>query len=64
MTHTITLTPEQLGELHVTLGLRLDDVRSTLNSPHQLIAEVSRRQLDRIQPLFEMIEQKVMEAYK
>ena len=58
-THSLTLTEQQLQELHVTLVERIVHLEDDTQHSNATIAEISQRQLDRVRPLLALVEQKI-----
>ena len=55
-TFNLELTLEELQELHVTLVVRVSELRESLHSDNKPIVEISMRQLERTRPLLYYIE--------
>ena len=58
-THSLTLTWQQLQELHVTLVKRVFQLENDTQHSNATIAMISQRQLDRVRPLLALVEQKI-----
>jgi hypothetical protein len=52
----LELTLEELQELHVTLVVRVGELRESLHSENKSIVEISLRQLERTRPLLYYVE--------
>jgi hypothetical protein len=55
-TFNLELTLEELQELHVTLVVRVSELRESLHSDNKPIVEISMRQLERTRPLLYYVE--------
>lgn len=53
---TLNLTLEEAQELHVTLLVRVGELREALHSDNTGLAEASMRQLERTRPILYYIE--------
>jgi hypothetical protein len=53
---TLNLTLEEMQELHVTLLVRVGELREAVHSDNTPLAEASMRQLERTRPLLYYIE--------
>jgi hypothetical protein len=50
-TYNIELQIDEIGELHVTLCLRVAELEHETASPNRVIAEIAERQLRRVLPM-------------
>lgn len=55
-TFNIELTLEEMQELHVTLVVRVGELRESVHSDNDLFAQASMRQLERSRPLLYYVE--------
>jgi hypothetical protein len=55
-TFNLEFTLEELQELHVTLVVRVGELRESLHSDNKRIVEISMRQLERTRPLLYYVE--------
>ncbi len=58
---TLTLDDAQFQELHIILGERILALQERIKHPNPRIVEIAQRQLDRVRPLYSMVEGKVHE---
>lgn len=60
---TLNLTLEEAQELHVTLLVRVSDLRESTHSDNEPLAQASMRQLERTRPLLYYIESVLREHH-
>lgn len=60
---TLSLTLEEAQELHVTLLVRVGELREAVHSDNAGLAEASMRQLERTRPLLYYVESVLREHH-
>lgn len=60
---TLNLTLEEAQELHVTLLVRVGELREAIHADNKPLAEASLRQLERTRPLLYYIESVLREYH-
>ena len=55
-TVNLNLSVEQLGELHVSLAVRLIELEKDVNHKNETIRRIVKRQLDRVTPIYQQVE--------
>ncbi len=60
---TLSLTLEEAQELHVTLLVRVGELREAVHADNKPLAEASMRQLERTRPLLYYIESVLREHH-
>jgi hypothetical protein len=62
-TVNLNLSIEQLGELHVSLAVRLIELEKDVNHKNETIRRIVKRQLDRVTPIYQQVEKLFISHY-
>jgi hypothetical protein len=62
-TVNLNLSVEQLGELHVSLAVRLIELEKDVNHKNETIRRIVKRQLDRVTPIYQQVEKLFISHY-
>jgi len=62
-TVSLNLSIEQLDELHVSLANRLIQLDKSINDKNLTISTIAKRQMKRVIPIYQQVEQLVVNHY-